>query len=251
VASSFPYAPWEYYKPAASKNMAGFDYDLSQAIGAKLGIKTLFTDQLFDSVVLSVTGGKNDMIVSAMYDNADREKTLDFVDYAHDGEALVVAKGNPSGITNLDSLAGKTVGCLNGGTSQVVLSNLNKEFKSSGKPQMHLLVLSLDPSGLLAITGGKSDAQLMDQSAAAWMVKSPSGAKFQVLVDSAAPNGYNPSTVGIGVSKTDPQLLTAVQKALQALINEGSYQKIIGKYGLLPVTSAQLNQGGASPSPAP
>ena len=38
VASDVPYPPWEYYDPATSKNPAGFDYDLSQAIGAKIGI---------------------------------------------------------------------------------------------------------------------------------------------------------------------------------------------------------------------
>ena len=41
-----------------------------------------------------------------------------------------------------------------------------------------------------------------------------------------------------------------MQKALQALIDEGAYQKIVAKYGLLPVTSAQVNQGGKSPSPS-
>ena len=34
-----------------------------------------------------------------------------------------------------------------------------------------------------------------------------------------------------------------MQKALQALIDDGSYQKIIAAYGLLPVESAQVNQG--------
>jgi polar amino acid transport system substrate-binding protein len=245
VASSFPYAPWEYYNPSTSKNMAGFDYDLARAIGAKLGLKTVYTDQVFDSLILSVIGHKDDMTMGDMYDNPQREKTLSFVDYAHDGEALVVLHGNPSGITNLDSLAGKTVGCLKGGAEEVLLDALNKEFKSSGKQQMHLLVLQLDPDGLLAMLGGKSDAQLMDQSAAANLMKSSTGSKFEIITDPAAPNGYDPSTVGIGIAKANTQLVPAVQKALQALIADGAYQKIIGTYGLHAVTSAQTNQGGA------
>ena len=50
-----------------------------------------------------------------------------------------------------------------------------------------------------------------------------------------------------------------MQKALQALINDGSYQLIVNKYGFLPVKSAQVNQGpsfastssGTSASPTP
>ena len=96
VASDIPYPPWEYYSPATSKNPAGFDYDLSQAIGKKIGIPTSFNETPFDSIILSIKGGKNDMIMSDMYDNAQREKQgVSFVDYAYDGTSILVKKGNP------------------------------------------------------------------------------------------------------------------------------------------------------------
>jgi len=252
VASALPYPPWEYYDPATSKNFAGFDFDLSQAIGAKLGVKALFVDTPFDSIILSVKGGKNDMIMADMYDNPDREKVLTFVDYAYDGTSILVLKGNPNGITNLDSLSGKTVTCLRGSTQQVLLESLNKTFSSSGKQQMKILSLPGSPDALLAVIGGKAAALLTDHSQAAYIAKSTSaGNTYEVLADPAAPNGYEPAIVGIGMSKANPQLVTAVQKALQALIDEGSYQKIIDKYGLLPVKSALTDQAGVSASPAP
>ena len=55
-----------------------------------------------------------------------------------------------------------------------------------------------------------------------------------MLSDPAAPHGYDPAIVGIGIAKNDPQLVTAVQKALQALITEG-LPEVIGKYGLIGV----------------
>src|SRR5664279_2122346 len=121
VASDVPYAPWEFYDPATSKNPAGFDFDLSQAIGAKLGVTASFINTPFDTIIISVTGGKNDMIMADMYDNTDREKTLTFVDYAYDGTSILVLKGNPNGLTNLDSLAGKTVAVLSGSSQQALL----------------------------------------------------------------------------------------------------------------------------------
>jgi polar amino acid transport system substrate-binding protein len=108
VASNIPYPPWEMFV-GATLQPTGFDYDLSQAIGAVLGIKVSFNNQPFASIILSVEGGKNDMIMSNMFDDAAREKQVTFVDYARDSEGLLVLKGNPQGITDAASLAGKTV----------------------------------------------------------------------------------------------------------------------------------------------
>jgi polar amino acid transport system substrate-binding protein len=118
---------------------------------------------------------------------------------------------------------------------------------------MTIMTLQGSPEGLLAIEGGKAVAQLTDHSQAAYAVNSTvAGETFEVISDPAAPHGYEPTIVGIGIDKNDTQLVTAVQKALQALIDEGSYQKIIDKYGLLPVQSAQINvAGSASASPNP
>jgi polar amino acid transport system substrate-binding protein len=252
VASALPYAPWEYYDPATSKNFAGADYDLSQAICAKLGVKDEFVNTPFDSIILSVLGKKNDMIMADMYDNAFREKQLTFVDYAYDGTSIIVLKGNPTGITNLDSLSGKTVTVLSGSTQQELLQNLNKTFAAAGKPEMNVISLQGSPEGLLAIKGGKAVAQLTDHSQAEYMVnKTAAGQSFEVLNDPTAPHGYEPAIVGVGIAKTNGDLVTAVQKALQALIDEGSYKKIIDKWGLIGVESAQLNAATATASPSP
>ena len=147
VASDIPYPPWEYYDPATSKNPAGFDYDLSQAIAKKIGVPASFNETPFDSIILSIKGGKNDMIMSDMYDNLEREgQGVSFVDYAYDGTSILVLKGNPKGITSLDSLAGKTVACESGTTQQAFLQKLNKQFKSAGKAQMKILSLP-EPAG--------------------------------------------------------------------------------------------------------
>ena len=59
------------------------------------------TRRPFDSIILSIKGGKNDMIMSDMYDNAEREgQGVSFVDYAFDGTSILVKKGNPDGITD-------------------------------------------------------------------------------------------------------------------------------------------------------
>ena len=256
VASDIPYAPWEMYDPPTSKNPAGFDYDLSQAIGAKIGIPTSFNETPFDSIILSIKGGKNDMIMSDMYDNAQREgQGVSFVDYALDGTSILVKKGNPDGITNLDSLSGKTVACESGTTQQALLQKLNTQLKSAGKAPITILALPNQPAAFLAVTSGRAVGDLTDHSTAAYnALNTNNGNTFEVVSDPSAPMGYDPAIVGIGIVSSNTGLISAVQKALQDLIDEGAYQKIVAKYGVLPVTSAQVNQGSkpiptTSPSP--
>ena len=142
---------------------------------------------------------------------------------------------------------------LAGSTQQALLTNLNKTFKSEGKPEMTVLSLQGSPEGLLAIKGGKAVAQLTDHSQAEYIANSTTAGKsLEVLSDPSAPHGCEPAIVGIGIDKEDTQLVTAVQKALQALIDDGSYKTIIDKYGLIGVDSALTNQAtAASASPSP
>lgn len=256
VASDIPYPPWEMFVTPTSKQATGFDYDLSQAIGAKIGIKASFNQTPFDGIILSIKSGKNDTIMSDMYDNAEREgQGVSFVDYANDGTSILVPKGNPKGITNLDSLAGQTVACESGTTQQVLLQNLNKQFAASGKPAMTIKAVPNQPAALLAVSSGTAVGDLTDHSTAEYIAKTEgAGNTFEVVADPAAPNGYEPQLVGIGIVSTNTQLIDTVQKALQALIVDGTYKQIVDKYGLLPVSSAQVNQGGkptSSPSTTP
>jgi polar amino acid transport system substrate-binding protein len=245
VASDIPYPPWEYFNPPTSKTVTGFDYDLSQALGKKIGIPTSFNETPFDVIILSIKGGKNDMIMSDMYDNAQRESQgVSFVDYAEDTTSILVVKGNPKGITGQNSLAGKTVACESGTTQQAFLQALNKTFTSSGKSAMQILALPNQPAALLAVTSGRAVGDLTDHSTAEYIARTTkNGTAFEVVVDPAAPSGYSPQIVGAGIVAKNAQLINTVQKALQDLINEGTYTKIVQAWGLVPVTSAQINQG--------
>ena len=245
VASDVPYPPWEYYDPATSKNPAGFDYDLSQAIAKKIGVPAPFNETPFDSIILSIKGGKNDMIMSDMYDNLEREQQgVSFVDYAYDGTSILVKKGNDAGVSNLDSLAGKTVACESGTTQQAFLQKLDKQFATDGKDKITILALPNQPAALLAVTSGRAVGDLTDHSTASYIAKTTnSGNTFEVVADPAAPEGYDPQLVGIGIVSTNTQLIDTVQKALQALIDEGAYQKMVATYGLIPVKAAEVNQG--------
>lgn len=253
VASDIPYPPWEYFV-GTTKQPGGLDYDLSQAIGAKIGIPVSFLITPFAGIILSIKSGSRDMIMSEMFDTAAREKSgVTYVDYSADGNVCLTRKGNPKGITDLNSLAGHPVATQIGNTSVDVVQSLNSKFKSEGKPQMTLYVLPTQPACLLSVTSGRSDALVTNLSLAVYVAKTTNaGNTFEVIHDPKAPAGYYPNPVGIGMVSTNTGLINAVQKALQGLIEQGAYTKIMDKYGMPTVKSAQINQGAhPSPTPAP
>ena len=241
VASDIPYMPWEGYV-GDTEQPTGFDYDLSQALAAKLGVPFTFTKVAFDSIILGIQAKKYDVSMSDMYDNAERQKVLDFVDYAEDTTAIITLMGNPKNITSLDSLAGLQVGCEKGTTQAAMLDQLN----TSGKTKMTVKQFPGQADALLALQAGTIDCDVTDRSTAFYNADTTvkNGQKvFQLAVDPANPDGYAPTPVGMGVLKASTQLRDALQKALQALVDDGTLKTIASHWGPVPVTSSQVNQG--------
>jgi polar amino acid transport system substrate-binding protein len=190
--------------------------------------------------------GKEDIVMASMFDNKERQAQLDFVDYATDGYGILVPVANPGGITTVDDLAGKTI-AVQSGTSQVgELKKLQARFEAEGKEPLEILQFPQDSDALLAVTSGKAVAQMDDQSVAAYTVKTfGDGGTFKLLDDPSVASSFESAIIGIGVPKDDPQLRDALQKALQALIDDGTYLQILDKYGegTLAIDSALINQG--------
>jgi polar amino acid transport system substrate-binding protein len=246
AATDIPYPPFEMWATEGSTQPTGFDYDLGRAMAAKLGLGFEFPDIVFDTLIPALNAGKADIVLAAMVDNKERQQAVDFVDYATVGSVLLTLKGNPSGLTTLDALAGKSVAAQSGTIQAGMLQALKKKFAAEGKPALEVLTFPKDSDALLAVKSGKAVANFVQLPNAAYTVKTAgNGATYEIVVDPAAPSGYAPSILGSAVAKTNTQLRDAIQKTLQALIDDGTYGKILAEYGLegSAVTSAQVNQG--------
>ena len=71
VASDIPYEPFEYWDE--SGKLTGFDIELGDLIGQKLGVKMIYNDQVFDTIIASLESGNNDIILSSMSDTIERQ----------------------------------------------------------------------------------------------------------------------------------------------------------------------------------
>lgn len=237
VGSDIPYPPLEFYDD--NGDVTGFDYDLSQLIGKKLGLEFTFEKQAFDALIASLESGKHDVIISGMSDTVERQAKLDFVDYFLSGSSLVIAKGNPEGISTLTDLCGKTA-LVEAATVQAdTLAAVDCGDKGAITVEAYPDV----PATLNALRAGKGVAFLIDSPVAADSARTAGdGEYFELAFDKDAPNGYDPGFFGIGVLKGD-KLALAIQAALQSAIDDGSYQALLEKWnlGTFGVTEATLN----------
>lgn len=221
----------------ASGTIVGLDVDLMQAIGAQLGLKVQLNNVGFDTIIPGMSGGRYDIGMSQFSDTLERQKVVDFVTYFNDGTALMVPNGNPAGL-DINKLCGKTVGVGKGGVEvDVVLPALSKACTDAGQPAIVVKVfLGGQDAPDLAVASGQVQATLLD-SVTAQSISKGSAGKFQVV---GAPIDITP--FGIAVSKSTG-LTEAVHAAMQALIANGEYAKILDKYGLTAgaVTSSAVN----------
>ena len=244
VASDAPYPPWEMFV-GETEQFTGFDYDLAQAMGAKLGVKFEFIMASFDGILVGIQAGNYDVAMSAMYDNAERQELVDFVNYAQDGTAMLVKKGNPENLKTFADLSGKAVAAEAGTTQAAALAALNEQFKAEGKPEITISEFPDQPAALLAVQSGKVVCDLTDASTGAYIaMTTDDGATFEIVVDPNPPVAdWKPQLDGIGVLKGNDGLRDAIQKALQALMDDGTYKTIIDHYGIVPIEKATINAG--------
>ena len=105
VGSDIPYPPFEQGKPG---NYTGFDIELMEAIGEKIGRTPEFQDTSFETIFRDVAQGKFEAVISAATITEEREKAVDFSNpYYLSEQAVLVEEG--SSIESLEDLEGKTV----------------------------------------------------------------------------------------------------------------------------------------------
>jgi polar amino acid transport system substrate-binding protein len=226
VGSYLHYVPQEFYD-TATHQAVGFDIDLIKAIGQRLGLRVVIIDADFQQLMNQLAGRRFDVAISAISIVPELQQKASFVSYFHGGESLLVQKGNPSKIQAMTQLCGQKVAVQEKTFEQNDLADASKICQQSGKAAITVVTRpKLDESiQLLASRTVVASYQSAAQSDY-WVLQHP--ALFEV---GGAMSDQN--TQGIAVRKNDPSMLHAVQTAFQSLVEDGTYQEIIKRWGLV------------------
>jgi len=113
VGTSADYPPFEFVDEAGTTT--GFDVELMNEIGKRMGVTVEWTDMPFDSLIAAVQEGKIDMSIAAFNYDEERDKTVDFSDpYYTTEDSFVVLDGFTGDLSDPMNLANFTVGAQSG-----------------------------------------------------------------------------------------------------------------------------------------
>ena len=235
VAADATYAPNEFIA-SDGKTVVGMDPDLAQALGAVMGLKIHVVNATFDTIIPGIQSNKYDLGMSSFTDTKARQKVLDFVTYFTAGTSFYVkAQGGPA-IGSLADLCGHTVAVERGTTQADDASAQNTKCKSAGKPGVTVNVYPDQNGANLALSSGRAQVGMADSPVAAYVVKQSHG-QFKL---SGKP--YATAPYGIAIPK-NTGLAKPVLDALKVLMKDGTYGKILAKWGIQQgaLTSPKIN----------
>ena len=206
-----PLSPVRAGKPG---NYTGFDIELMEAIGEKIGRTPEFQDTSFETIFRDVAQGKFEAVISAATITEEREKAVAFSDpYYLSEQAILVKEG--SDITGLEDLSGKTVGAQQGTTGL----ELGKEKADAGE----LRPYPEGPDAVNALKAGTVEAVIIDAPVAQNAVEKSGGVEIAEKVPTE-------ESYGIALAKDNTELLDEINKGLEEVISDGTYTTIYKKW---------------------
>jgi polar amino acid transport system substrate-binding protein len=224
AATSLGWAPFDYADE--SGHPAGIDIDLINLLASKLGVKVEFADLGFPTVVPGVTSGRYDMAAIGMSITDERAKVVDFVPYFKSDWALLIKKGSPD--LDINNLCGHTLSITQGSSQVPLVDDLTKQCTEQGHQTIKTLVYSKSSDTYMAVTSARAEGFIVPQATALYIGKM----NTSFTVASKVLRSQIGTVVGFAIGKKLPGLRDALQAALSDAIKDGSYQKILIKYGV-------------------
>jgi polar amino acid transport system substrate-binding protein len=224
VAADATYAPNEFIG-SDGHTVVGMDPDLAHALAKVLAIKVKVVNASFDGIIPGLASGKYDLGMSSFTDTKAREKVVDFVTYFSAGTSFYVGAKGGAAIRSLADLCGHTVAVEKGTTQATDATGQNAKCRAAGKPGVKVSVFPDQNGANLALASGRAQVGMADSPVAAYIVKKSNG-QFKLT---GSPYGTAP--YGIAIPKGNG-MAKPIRAALKELIANGTYKKILTKWGI-------------------
>lgn len=220
------YPPMEYGDPDTGDTI-GFDVDMCKEIGKRLGKKVEFVPTQWDGIFQALKTNKFDTIISSVSMTTDRLSEYEFTKpYIANAQMIVVKPGDNSIKADTD-LKGKNVGCQVQTTANDSATYLidKKGIKFNLKTYDQVIQPFND------MKAGRLDAVIVDEVVG----------QYYIATDSknykAAAVKLTNEPIGACFKKGNTVLRDEVQKAIDAMIADGTMKKISNKWFKKDLTS--------------
>ncbi|MDW6021524.1 ABC transporter substrate-binding protein [Mesorhizobium sp. BAC0120] len=214
------WAPDEYLD--SDGQLKGWSVDIAKEMEDRLGVPFKFEGTSFDAIIPGLQSKRFDAGFSSFGTTAERLKTLDFVSQRKIGTSFAYPADSKLDIKSAADACGLTVAVLNGSWDIGLLEKLNAN-ECKDKPVV-MQTHSTQAQAELAVRSLRAQATVAGSVKLAYMAKQTGDLKVSELV-------LSPVNSCIGVRKGDP-LGKVMADAIQSMIDDGTYEKIMAKWGL-------------------
>jgi polar amino acid transport system substrate-binding protein len=239
VDPSFP--PMGYFENQEAKEPIGFDIDLVNAIGERLGVEVTHIPTEFTGLLPALDAGRCDVVASGIYLTAARLETFDAQPY-YDTSIVLLTPSDNTEIASPDDLSGKTV-AVQAGTNYVnILNDLNARFQTEGKPQMTIQSYPKQTDAIQQLVIGRADATITQDTEAAFRETAQPG---QFKIAYTYPDA---ETFGIYYKQGAEPLGATLKETVEAMRDDGTLAKIAETWHL-PVAGTNFSTEMPSATP--
>ena len=228
VVSSGSFPPYEIV--GDDRTVTGASADLAEAVGAKLGLKVRYEiANGFPALLAGIKSGRYSLSMGPAGDFPDRQAANDFIDWVQEFVVFGVPRGNPGDVHDLPGACGKHIAVMAGGSAERVLKQQATDCAAAGKPALEVQSFVDQPTSILAVRSGRSDAFFSSQVPLAYFVQQAHGQLE--LAGTEQSNGFDQLYQGSVVGKGSA-LSGVLLETYRALFADGTYARIMTKWGL-------------------
>ena len=211
--------------------------DIAKALANIFGLEADPETSNFDSIIPSV-GSKYDIGISSFTITKERMEAVDFVSMFKAGSTWVVKKDNPNKV-DTSSLCGLKIAVQTGTTQEEEVNEAQEQCKADGKQDIQILSNKLQTDVTTNVATGKADVFYADSPVAGYAI-----AQTEDTLE-ALGEDVGVTKEAVAIKKGDSDTAKAVQAALQKLMDDGTYMKILKHWG---VESGAIDKAEINPT---
>ncbi|WP_406489423.1 ABC transporter substrate-binding protein [Streptomyces phaeochromogenes] len=218
------------------KTLAGQDVDFAAAVAKVLGIELKREAASFEAILPALDSGKYDVGVGNFGVTDERRRTIDFVTYINDGQGFATREDSKlDKVTDLAQLCGLNVATGAGTTFEATLEENRHVCSDAGEKAYKVQTYSEQGAIWSSLQQGRSDIVMSTINGLRYAVAQQEGLKFL--------NEFHRLDVGFAFKK-GTKLAPAFRAAVNKLIADGTYDRILKKWG---TTGSAIEKSEISP----
>ena len=216
VGTEGTYAPFSFHDTANGNVLTGFDVELAREVFKRIGIeKVEFVEGPWDSLIAGVDAGRSEAVANQVGITPARQAKYDFSQPYIASPLVVIAREDDQTIHRLEDIKGKKA-------AQTATSNFGQTAVKYGA---QIVTSDGFAQSVDLLTTGRADVTLNDRLSFLDYKKQKPNAKIKVVATDA-----EPAHSGILLKKGSPELVAAINKALDEIKADGTYSKISTRF---------------------